>query len=62
MLAWRKGPQLSPGSTFHDYDERDPWTQRFISKTDDGELSLDVDVRRVIRLLDLRLYMNENSL
>lgn len=27
-----------------DYDERDPWIQRFISKTDDGELSLDVNV------------------
>lgn len=44
MMAWRPGPQPS-GSGSGEYDERDPWTQRFISKTDDGELSLDVNVR-----------------
>lgn len=42
-MAWRSGSQ-PPGSGSGEYDERDPWTQRFISKTDDGELSLDVNV------------------
>lgn len=42
-MAWRPGPQPS-GSGSCEYDERDPWTQRFISKTDDGEISLDVNV------------------
>lgn len=43
-MAWRPGPRFSLGLSSSDYDERDPWIQRFISKTDDGELSLDVNV------------------
>ncbi|CAB1113870.1 unnamed protein product [Ectocarpus sp. CCAP 1310/34] len=43
-MAWRPGPRSSLGLGASDYDERDPWIQRFISKTDDGELSLDVNV------------------
>ncbi|CAN0263920.1 unnamed protein product [Ectocarpus sp. 12 AP-2014] len=42
-MAWRPGPRSSLGLGASDYDERDPWVQRFISKTDDGELSLDVN-------------------
>ncbi|CAN0263621.1 unnamed protein product [Pylaiella littoralis] len=43
-MAWRPGPQHSPGLGSPEYDERDPWIQRFISKTDDdGELFLDVN-------------------
>ncbi|CAM9270645.1 unnamed protein product [Ectocarpus fasciculatus] len=42
-MAWRPGPRSSLGLDSSDYDERDPWIQRFISKTDDGELSLDVN-------------------
>lgn len=45
LMAWRPGPPPSPGLPTSDYDQRDPWTQRFISKTDGGELSLDVNVR-----------------
>lgn len=44
-MAWRPGPPFSQGLARPDYDERDTWTQRFLSKTEDGQLSLDVNVR-----------------
>lgn len=44
-MTWRPGPAISGGACFPDYDETDPWTQRFISKADDGKLSLDVQVK-----------------
>lgn len=50
-MAWRPGPQPSPGLGSLEYDERDPWTQRFISKTEeDGELFVDVNVSTAVVL------------
>lgn len=48
-MSWRPGPQLSSRLSSPDFDERDLWTQRFITKTDDGELSLDVKVSSGVR-------------
>ncbi|CAM9615424.1 unnamed protein product, partial [Hapterophycus canaliculatus] len=42
-MFWQPGPQPSSPLNSPDFDERDLWTQRFITKTDDGELSLDVN-------------------
>lgn len=43
-MVWRPGPAIDEDITFSDHDERDPWIKRFISRTDDGQLSLDVEV------------------
>lgn len=51
-MAWRSGPPPSSELGCFDYDEKDPWTQRFICQTDDGGLSLDVNVRPDICIWD----------
>lgn len=48
-MAWRPGPAIGRDINFNDHDERDPWIKRFISRTEDGELSLDVEVNMPLR-------------
>lgn len=43
-MAWRPGPALSQSLDLPGYDEKDPWTQRFISKAENGDLGLNVHV------------------
>lgn len=51
MMTWRPVPpgahdNNSVASTTQDYDDKDPWIHRFISKADDGEMRFDVKVKR----------------
>lgn len=49
-MAWSPGPALSRSLDFPNYDERDPWTKRFLSEAENGELALNENVRGILHL------------